>query len=448
MKQAIRFIIKNACAGLFLDPGLGKTSIMYAAFKLLRAAYKIPIKMLVIAPLNPARSTWPNEQQKWSNFADIKVVVLHGPAKAALLQSDADVYVINPEGLGWLFESMKGADWWWDILCVDESTRFKHTDTTRFKTLKPRLEKFGRRYILTGSPAPNGLLDLFGQVFILDLGHALGRFITKYRSTYFDPTGFGGYTWVPREDTPQKIYAKLKPLVLRMSAKDLLELPELIFNRVEVELPPTARKQYDAMEELLLMELEEGVITAANAAVASGKCRQIANGGIYVDKEGVREAVHLHEAKIDAVAELVESMQGTPTLVAYEFDHDRARLQKRFPGVPYLGGGVTSKEFKRVEAAWNAGDIPVLLAQPQSVAHGLNLQGTHASIISHSLTWNLEDDEQLIRRIWRQGQKERVVVHRVVAKDTIDEAILQMLRRKDKTQTALLDALKTHLRRR
>src|SRR5712664_1723554 len=457
-RKAIRFIIDKACAGLFLDPGLGKTSIMLAAFKIMKAKGYVK-RMLVITPLRPMQSTWPGEVAKWDEFNGLHLNVLHGAGKELFISDGPayDIDVINPEGLPWLFSyPMK---WWpWDVLCVDESTRFKHTNTQRFHMLKPHLEKFHRRYLLTGSPAPNGLLDLFGQIFILDLGHPLARFITKYRIKYFNSTGYGGYVWVPKEDSEERIYAKLRPLVLRMDAKDYLQLPPLIFNRVEVELPATARRVYREMEALMVADLAGEKVTAANAAAATMKCRQIANGGIYATgtstKDGVhheheRTALEIHEAKIDAVEEIVEERQGRPTLVAYEFDHDLARLHRRFgPDIPWIGGGVLGRRFREIEAAWNAGQLPLLFAQPQSVAHGLNLQGTPAHVVEAALTWNLEDRSQFIQRVWRQGQTEPVIVHSIVAKDTVDEVIMRVLGKKDRTQQALLDALKDYGKRR
>ena len=453
-KKAVQFMVQQGAAGLFLDPGLGKTSTTYAAYKVLRNKGLVQ-RMLVVAPLRPALSVWPRESVRWEDFNGLSVSVLHGPHKQQLLEDGADVSVINPEGLNWLFNAVKslGEGWPWQMLVIDESTRFKHPNTLRFKTLKPYLGKFARRYILTGTPAPNGLLDLFGQVYILDLGNALGRFITHYRNSYFDSTGYGGYTWLPRKDSEAQIYAKLRPLVLRMSAEDYLELPPLVMNTVEVELPPQARKMYDEMEDLLLTTLEESVITAANSGAATMKCRQIANGGAYsTNLHGEADPgigwTNIHDAKTEAVQELVEELSGKPALVAYEFQHDLDRLQKAFPDAPYLGGGVTSKRQREIEDAWNAGALPVLLVQPQSAAHGLNLQGTHAAIIIHSMMWDLENYDQLIRRVWRQGQKERVVVHHIVAKRTVDEVIMKGLDKKDRTQKALLNALKTHLKNR
>jgi SNF2 family DNA or RNA helicase len=441
-KEAIKFLMGQACGGLFLDPGLGKTSIVLKAFQILKSQGYAG-KMLVVAPLRPAYSVWPREAQKWDEFRSLTVDVLHGPDKLEKLRAGADVQVINPEGLKWLFSQK--VDPWWDILVVDESTRFKHSNTQRFRLLRPFIPKFRRRYILTGSPAPNGLLDLFGQIYILDMGNALGRFITHYRLAYFDATGFGGYTYQPRRGAEARIYEKLRPLVLRMSAEDYLELPPLIENVVEVELPEEAREVYQQMESILLADIKaDERVVAANAAVATMKCRQIANGGIFHND---RETwTHLHDAKTEAVSELVEELSGKPALVAYEFAHDRERLNRAFPDAPYLGGGVTPRRQREIEDAWNAGKIPVLLAQPQSVAHGLNLQGTGAAIISHSLTWNLEDDEQFIRRVWRQGQQERVFVHRIVARKTIDEVVMKMIAKKDRVQQNLLAALKDYFK--
>jgi SNF2 family DNA or RNA helicase len=439
--QAIKFLLGQACGGLFLDPGLGKTSITYATFKVLLES-GMAERMLVIAPLRPAESTWPREAQKWDEFRGLNVHVLHGKDKQMLLEQPHHVSVINPEGLGWLFKEAKRLRIKWDMLVVDESTRFKHTNTQRFKALRPHLHEFNRRVILTGSPAPNGLMDLFGQVYLLDQGNALGSYITHFRNAYFDATGYGGYTWVPKEDAAERIYARLRPLVLRMRGEDYLKLPPLINNTVEVELPPEARKAYDQMEKLLLAQVEEGIVTAANVGAATIKCRQIANGGLYGSDPKVRTLHHLHEAKTEAVQELVEELSGKPALIAYEFQHDLERLQRAFPGAPYLGGGVTAKKAREVEDAWNAGGLPVLLAQPQSVAHGLNLQGVGAAVIWHSLTWDLENYEQLIRRIWRQGQRERVVVHHVVARGTVDEVVMRGVAKKDRTQRALLEALR------
>jgi SNF2 family DNA or RNA helicase len=447
-KKGIKHLISQACGALFLDPGLGKTSITLAAFKILKEKGYAK-RMLVIAPLRVANSSWPRERALWDEFKDLRMCILHGAQRTdANLECPYDIYVINPEGLQWLFGAMKHQRWFFDILVIDESTRFKHTNTMRFKYLRPMLNKFKRRYILTGSPAPNGLMDLFGQIFILDQGASLGAYITHFRQTYFFQTGFGGYTWIPKAGADHDIYKKLGPLVLRMAAEDYLNMPPLVTNTVEVELGPEAEKIYREMETLLIAELEQKVVTAASAAVATMKCRQIANGGLFdgVEYMGKRAAFMIHEEKTEAVKDLVEELNGKPALVAYEFQHDLARLKEAFPDAPHLGGGVTANKQREIEDNWNAGRTPVLLAQPQSVAHGLNLQGTAAAVIFHSIPWDLELYEQLVRRVWRQGQKERVVVHHIVAKGTVDEAVMKALGKKDRTQRALLAALKEYVR--
>lgn len=451
MKKAVRFGLEHACVGLLMDPGLGKTSTSLATFQILREEGLVS-RALVIAPLRPAYDTWPAESAKWDEFADLKVSVLHGPKKADLLDEPHDISVINPEGLEWLLGwtdddgarhtgAIDERDWFWDMLIVDESSKFKHTQTVRFRTLKPHLPKFSRRIILTGSPAANGLLDLYGQIFILDLGNALGRHMSQYKNRYFKPTGFGGYTWVPKKDADRDIYRAVAPLTLRMAAADHLDLPPLVENVVRLDLPPTARRAYEQMESLMLLELEGELITAANAAAVTMKCRQVANGGIYTDTGAWK---HIHQAKTEAVTDMVDELNGRPAFIAYEFKHDLERLQRALPGVPHIGGGVTPKDASEIVRRWNRGELRALLAQPQSVAHGLNLQGVPAHVLIHSLTWDLEIDEQFIRRIWRQGQKETTVVHRFVARDTVDEVILAAIRRKDRTQRALLSALRDY----
>lgn len=444
--RAAKFMVGQAAGGLLLDPGLGKSSVTLSAFKILKSK-RLVNKLLVIAPLRPALSTWPAEVRKWEEFSHLKLRVLHGTEKGDdLFDPDVDIHVINPEGLPWLTRTLsKASGWPWEMLVVDESTRFKNARSQRFKLLKPMLPRFRRRYILTGSPAPNGLLDLFGQIYLLDGGNALGQFITQYRLTYFRQTGYMGYDWVPQPGADERIYKRIQPLVLRMAGEDYLELPPLIDRTIEVDLPGPAMAAYRQMETMMIAAIKDGdPILAANAAAATNKCRQIANGGIYHD--GGVAWTNLHDAKADAVEELVEELSGKPALVAYEYQHDLERLLKRFPGAPHIGGGVPAKKFKEIEAAWNRGDVPVLLAQPQSVAHGLNLQGTGAAVIWHSIPWDLEIYEQFVRRVWRQGQTERVFNYHIIARDTVDEVVMKSLAGKDKTQRALLTALKEYAR--
>ena len=351
-------MLEHAASALFLDPGLGKTSITLAAIKLLKKK-KVLDKVLLIAPLRVCHSVWPAEVSKWKDFNHLKVIVLHGPNKDQLLQEEADIYVINPEGLEWLLQVEKRKTktgrtqisvnmrrfkrLGFDTLVIDELSKFKHANTNRFKAMKLVLHTFARRWGLTGSPAANGLMGLFSQCYMLDEGRTLGRYITHYRSTYFEQ-GYDGFSWHLREGADEEIYERLRPLALRMG-DDLLDMPKLVENNIKVQLPPKVMEIYEHLEEDLIAKLEEGVVTAKTAAAASMKCRQVANGGIYLEPEvqalvklppSKRDWVDLHEEKLDALEDLVEELQGSPLLVAYDFNHDLERIKKRFGNdVPY-----------------------------------------------------------------------------------------------------------------
>lgn len=449
-------MIEQGAAGLLLDPGLGKTSITFAALQILQQQGMID-RALVIAPLRPCYSVWPVEAAKWLEFNSLKVHVLHGKGRSevALKDPNVDVFVINPEGLPWLVEQK----WKWpQMLVVDESTKFKHSNTKRFKLLRKLLKKFRRRYILTGTPAPNGLLDLFGQIFILDQGNALGRYVTHYRHTYFWPSGFGGYKWQLKRGAEQEIYAAIDPLVLRLDAADYLKLPPLIKTTVHVDLPARARKLYQKLEQQMVLQLREGDVTAMNAGVLTNKCRQLAGGTVYTDSlpedydvgkdPAERGYAVIHKAKIETLIDLIDELQGKPTIVAYEFNHERAQIETALKNhlnldeIHVIGGKVTAAQGREAETLWNRGELPVLLAHPASAAHGLNLQHGGRVLIWFALPWNLEHYEQLVDRLWRQGQKERVFVYHLVTKDTVDETVLMTLIRKNRTQRALLDALR------
>ena len=326
----------------------------------------------------------------------------------------------------------------------------KNTQTQRFKTIKPLLDKFDRRWGLTGSPAPNSLLDIFGPQLILDQGATFGPYISRFRTEYFYPSGYGGYEWKLQSDGEARIHAALAGKVLRMAALDHLDLPELTYNDILVDLPPNARKLYDAFENNLTVELNSGNVTAVNAAVAVMKGQQIANGGSYLDDDGsgnARISTHLHDAKTEAVLDLVEELSGQPCIIGYHFAHDLERLKAAFPSAPVIGSGVIGNKLDTIIDDWNSGKIPILLAHPMSAGHGLNLQGTGHAVIWYSLTWSLEVYEQFIRRLWRQGQKNHIVVHHIMAKDTVDEAIMMAIRRKDKTQQTLLTAVRDYINR-
>jgi SNF2 family DNA or RNA helicase len=311
------------------------------------------------------------------------------------------------------------------------------------------LNKFDRRWGLTGSPAPNSLLDIFGPQLVIDQGATFGPYISRFRTEYFYPSGYGGYEWKLMPDGEARIQAKLEGKVLRMAALDHLDLPELAYNDVKIDLPANAKKIYDEFEKSLTIQLKEGDVTAVNAAVAVMKGQQIANGGSYLDSDAStnRKTTHIHDAKTDAVVELVEELSGQPCIIGYHFAHDLERLKQVFPNAPIIGSGVVGEKLDKIIEDWNTGNVPVLLAHPMSAGHGLNLQGSGHAVIWYSLTWSLEIYEQFIRRLWRQGQKNHIMVHHIIAKDTIDEAIMLAVRRKDKTQQNLLNAVRDYIQR-
>lgn len=448
-KEAVKFLITHGSGSLWLDPGLGKTAIVLEAFRILKHK-GLAKKMLVVAPLRPVYGVWPKEVDKWEQFSNYSVGVLHGGGKNKVINKNHDIYVINFEGLRWLAGKLNGKTWPFEILVIDEISYMKNTQTQRFKTLKPLLNNFDRRWGLTGSPAPNSLLDIFGPQYIIDQGATFGPFISKFRTDYFYPSGYGGYEWKLLPDGEQRIYEKLGDKVLRMAALDHLDLPELAYNDIRIDLPEGARAIYEDFEKKLTIELETGNVTAVNAAVAVMKGQQIANGGSYLDQDGTdttRKIIHIHDAKTEAVLDLVEELSGQPCVIGYHFQHDLERLQAAFPEAPVIGSGVVGKALEGITTRWNAGEVPVLLAHPMSAGHGLNLQGAGHAVIWYSLTWSLEIYEQFIRRLWRQGQKNHIMVHHIIARNTVDEAIMLAIQRKDKTQQNLLNAVRDYIKR-
>ena len=445
-KKGIKIVIQQACAGLLLDPGLGKTSISLAAMKLLLA--KPVIKgVLVIAPLRAVYNVWPEEIEKWTEFTGISYTIVHGDLKERrdmLWGEKTDFYFINPEGVVWLVDELltiPKSEWPFDVLIVDESTKFKNATSKRFRALRKLIPKFRRRYILTGTPTPNGLMDLFGQIFILDEGTALGRYITHYRNEYFNSTGFGGYTWVPRRSAMEEITERIAPLVLRMRHEDYLTLPPLVNQYTWLDLPEEARSLYRSIEDNFIALLGDDMLIAPNAAAAGIKCRQILNGAIYTNEEHDWELVH--DTKLEAVKDLVEELSGQPLLIFYEFNHDRERLVEALKW-PAIGQQSAAKDSELIKL-FNAGALPGLIAHPASAGHGLNLQRSCSHVCWFGLTWNLEFYDQAIRRVWRQGNEaSHVVIHHLCIKDSLDKVVVEALRRKDKTQTTFMEQVRAY----
>jgi SNF2 family DNA or RNA helicase len=467
-KKGIKFLLTHGAAALLLDPGMGKTAVVLKALDALNKA-KTNRKTLVIAPLRVCQLVWPEEPKEWEDLKHIRVGLLHGPKKQEVLDNvdDYDLLVINPEGLEWLIHGGRAHNGntaidmtrWrgfkFDTLVIDELTKFKHAKGVRFKMLKKVLPSFIRRWGLTGTPAPNGLMDLFGQMYVLDLGNALGQYITHYRTRYFTALDRNGWNWAIRPGGAEEIYEAIRPLAMRASAEDHLELPEIMPLKILIDLPAKVRKLYDTLEDELLAMMEDQQLVAGNSAAASTKCRQIANGAVYVDDDLAsrvqgkkRQVMPLHDLKMDALAELVDELSGAPVLVAYEFNHDEARLRKKFPDAVFMSDATNKEKAMVIEKAWNNNEIAMLCGHPASMGHGLNFQkGSAQHVIWFSMFWDLELYDQFIKRIRRQGNKaKRVFVHHIIARDTIDVTVFHVQRAKTRTQTALLDALKERRR--
>lgn len=448
-ETGVELMIKQACAGLLWKPGRGKTTVFYMAFRILQDA-KFVNKALVICPIRPAYRVWPHQCHDWAEFDHLRVGVLHGPQKDKVLASDDyDLYVINPEGLDWLFKPdtkgkpdaarMKMLQEKFQVLLVDESTKFKNPQTRRFKVLRHAIPKFKRRYILTGSFRAKSLMDLFGQVYILDEGASLGRYITHFRTEFFYPSGYGGYDWTAQPGAIDRVIEKIAPLCHVMNSEEGLGLPELVFNDIYVDLPPQARRAYDQMEDLLMAEVASGQVVAANAAVASAKCRQIANGIVMHPGDEYDE---VHEEKLNALKDLMEQLGGAPVMITYEYTADRDRIIDTV-GAVNISSGNARKDDDNI-AKFSRGELEAVIGHPQSIALGIDgLQKHCADIIMFGTTWSLELYEQVIQRVRRSGNKaDTVTVHRILARNTIDERVIKVLDNRDAEQKDFLELLK------
>lgn len=440
-RRAMRHLLQNAAAGLLLDPGLGKTSITLGAIKVLKKE-RVGHGTLVLAPLRPAQRVWPDEQQKWKDFHGLSMAVLHGPHKEKLLAQQHDVYVINYEGLPWLLENraarLKDLIKRCDVhnIVYDELSKFKHSNTKRFKMVRSVLQLFSRRWGLTGSPAARSYMDLFGECFVLDGGHALGPYVTHYRTKYFEQHPHQQYDWSLRKGAEQEIKQAIAPLMLTLEAEDYVQLPQQRDSIVQIHLPPKARAQYDDMEEEMFLQLSGGAaILAANKGVAMGRCRQITSGAMYTAGAG-SAFEELHTEKMDAAEELFEELNGQQLLLTYEFQHTKERLLKRFGKKAVCITDAKGAAYQKLEDAWNAGQLPLAIGQQSSLYLGLNLQGSSAAHVGFvDVPWDYEMYDQLIRRLRRRGsQAAYVTAHHFVARNTVDEYCLGVLRRKAKTE--------------
>ena len=437
-EYSVNFIIEHPVAAVLLDCGLGKTVTSLTAINDLMFDYFDIHRVLVICPLRVG-NVWANEIQHWEHLHLLQYSVAVGSESERLsaLKAQADIYIINRENVQWLIEK-SGIPFDFDMVVVDELSSFKNYQSKRFKALMKARPKVKRVVGLTGTPSSNGLMDLFAEFKLLDMGARLGRFIGQYRNAYFSPDKRNGqiiYNYKPLPNAEQQIYDKISDITISMKSTDHLKMPEMISTKYEVELSDSEKKKYEELKKDLILQLPDGEITAANAASLTGKLSQMANGAVYSDDESILE---IHQRKLDALEDIIESANGKPVLVAYWFRHDLERIRKRFD----VRAIKTAKDI----ADWNSGRIPVALIHPASAGHGLNLQAGGNHLVWFGLTWSLELYQQTNARLWRQGQTaETVVIQHIVAKATVDEHIMKALAQKNTTQLALMDAVRAEL---
>ena len=443
-QYAISYIETHPVAAVLLDMGLGKTSITLTALgDLLFDSFEIH-RVLVVAPIRVASFSWPAEIEKWDHLEGLKYSVAVGTAAERLsaLRKQADIYLINRENVQWLI-SESGIPFDFDMVVIDELSSFKNHQTKRFKALMKVRPKVKHIVGLTGTPSSNGLMDLWAEFRLLDMGERLGRFIGQYRTSYFRPDKQNGqvvFSYKPLPGAEKQIYSKISDITISMKSTDHLQMPELINSRYTVYLSEKEDSHYADLKKDLVLQLPDGDITAANAASLSGKLSQMANGAVYTD---AGETVAIHERKLDALEDIIEAANGKPVLVAYWFRHDLERITERLHKLKIPCSRLDTDGSIR---KWNAGEIPVALIHPASAGHGLNLQGGGNTLVWFGLTWSLELYQQTVARLWRQGQASKtVVVQHIITKGTIDERIMKALSEKDTTQAALIEAVKADL---
>lgn len=429
------FILTHPVAAILLDMGLGKSIItLTAILDLCLDSFEVG-KVLVIAPLRVARSVWPAEIKKWDHLQDLTYSVAIGTEaqrKAALMQK-VNIYLINRENVDWLINK-SGLPFDYDMVVIDELSSFKSHNAKRFKSLLKVRPKVKRIVGLTGTPSSNGLMDLWAQFRMLDMGQRLGRFITHYRNNFFDPDKRNQqmiFSYKPKDGAEDEIYRLISDITISMKSTDYLKMPECVMSEVVVILSEKEEKVYNTLKEDLVLSLKGEEIDAVNAAALSNKLCQMANGAVYGEEKKVFE---IHDKKLDALEDLIEAANGKPVLIAYWFKHDLERIKKRFK----VREMKTSEDIRD----WNKGVVEVAVIHPASAGHGLNLQSGGSTLIWFGLTWSLELYQQTNARLWRQGQNETVVIHHIITKGTIDEQIMKALKQKEKVQSDLIDAVK------
>lgn len=441
----IQRILFDPAVGLFLRPGLGKTSITLTAINILIYFYWQIAKVLIIAPKKVAEATWSKEAAKWDHLKSLRCITVLGRTAKRIraLNTPADVYIINRENIKWLVEYYQQS-WPFDMVVCDESTSFKNHQSKRFKALK-LIRRFCKKVVLlTGTPSSKGLIDLWAQIYLLDEGQRLGRTISQYRERYFIANTHGGHftDYKPKNDAQNSVFEAIGDICVSMKAEDYLELPECIENEIPVVLDDKAMREYNRFERDLLLEIEDETVTAQGAAVLTGKLLQFCNGAIYGDD---KQVINVHSCKLDAYEELLEQIMGEPCMTFYSYKHDLSRILDRLKKTKLK---VRVYSGPQDENDWNAGQIDVLLAHPASCAYGLNLQAGGRHIIWFGLNWSFELDDQGKCRLWRQGSEyDKVYVHRLVAQGSVDEDVMAAIRDRADTHEAVMRALKARIKK-
>ncbi|EAC4040204.1 DEAD/DEAH box helicase [Listeria monocytogenes] len=436
---ATNFIIENPISAIFLEMGLGKSVItLTAIYELMLERFEVN-SVLVIAPLRVARNTWPEEIEKWSHLKGLTYAVAVGTEKERLeaLYSDAHIYIINRENVEWLI-ARSGIDFNFDMVVIDELSSFKSHQSKRFKSLMKVRPNIKRIVGLTGTPSSNGLMDLWAEYRLLDMGERLGKFIGRFRESYFDPDKRNQhmiFSYKPKPGAEEAIYEKISDITISMKGTDYLKLPDLVMNEMPVSLNQKEKETLDVMKRDLITTIKGEDITASNAAALSNKLLQMANGAVYDDNGSVTQ---IHDRKLEKLEDIIEAANGKPVLIAYWFKHDLLRIQNRFK-VEVL---TSSDSIKK----WNGGKIQIAAIHPASAGHGLNLQAGGSTLVWFGLTWSLELYQQTNARLYRQGQTDTVIIHHLIAKETMDERVMDALNKKNNTQSALIDAVKATLK--
>lgn len=444
-EYAIQRIIDTPYIALLLEMGLGKTVSTLTAINVLLQDFEV-IKPLVIAPLRVAENTWPSEIEKWDHLQHLRISKVLGSSdqRRRALRTEADLYVINRENVEWLVSEL-GSKWDFDMVVIDESSSFKSHQSKRFRALRRVRPLIKRVVALTGTPAPNSLMDLWAQIYLLDQGERLGKTITGFRDRYFLPGKRNGhivYDWKAKKEAEERIYEAIGDIVVSMKAEDWLELPEKIELTVPIKIAGKPWELYKKLERDLLLEYEDADVVAQTAAVLSNKLLQMASGAVYDEQRGVKL---IHDAKLDQLEDDIEAANGKPMMVFYYYQHSLDRIMQRFPQARVLRKGKEGIEDIR---AWNNDEIPILCLHPKSAGHGLNLQESSCqTLIWFDQIWSLEEYLQANARVHRQGQKNRVVIRRYVAEGTMDEEAVEAIERKNTGQEALMQAVKARIER-